>query len=70
MRTGQAIVEDKDLYGDAVNVTVRLTDEGKGDEILVSGNTVAELKDKEFKLRKKRGFKPRGKAKSLTIYQC
>lgn len=70
IHTGQAIVENKDLYGDAVNVTVRLADQGKGGEILVSGNTAAELQDKEFKLRKIGGFKPRGKAKSLTIYRC
>jgi class 3 adenylate cyclase len=70
INTGQAIVEEKDLYGDVVNVVVRLTDQAKGDEILVSGKTVAELPEKEFKLHKKGGFKPRGKAKSLTIYWC
>ncbi len=70
IHTGQAIVEDKDLYGDAVNVTVRLADQGKGDGILVSQNTVSALQGKEFKLRKKRGFKPKGKARSLTVYQC
>lgn len=70
IHTGQAIVEDKDLYGDTVNVTVRLADQGKGDEILISENTAAELQKKEFRLRKKGGFRPRGKAKSLTIYRC
>jgi class 3 adenylate cyclase len=38
IHTGQAIVEAKDLYGDAVNVVGKLADQGKGDEILVSDN--------------------------------
>ena len=70
IHSGQAIVEDKDLYGDVVNVVGRLADQGKGDEILVSDNTVAELPEKEFSLSKKAGFRPRGKTKSLVIYQC
>ena len=70
VHTGQAIVEAKDLYGDAVNVVGRLADQGKGDEILVSDKTVAELQEKEFRLSEKRGFRPRGKTKPLTIYQC
>jgi class 3 adenylate cyclase len=70
IHTGQVIVEAKDLYGDAVNVVGKLADQGKGDEILVSGKTVAELQEKEFRLSKKRGFRPRGKTKPLTIYQC
>ncbi len=70
IHTGQAIVEDKDLYGDVVNVVGRLADQGKGDEILVSGETVAELPEKEFNLSKEAGFRPRGKTKSLEVYQC
>ncbi len=70
IHTGPAIVEDKDLYGDVVNVAVRLADRGKGDEILVSGETAAGLSAHEFKLNKRRGFRPRGKTKSLTIYRC
>ncbi len=70
IHTGQTIVEDKDLYGDAVNVAVRLADQGTGDEILVSESTVAELQENDFRFSKKGVFKPRGKAKSLTIYQC
>jgi class 3 adenylate cyclase len=70
IHTGQTIVEHKDLYGDAVNVAVRLTDQGKGDEILVSEKTVAELQQEEFRLRKNGEFRPRGKTTSLTIYRC
>ena len=70
VHTGQAIVEAKDLDGDAVKVVVRLVDQGKGDEILVSGETVAELPKKKFRLSKKRDFRPRGKTKSLKVYQC
>jgi class 3 adenylate cyclase len=70
IHTGQAIVENKDLYGDVVNVVGRLADQGKGDEILVSEKTVAELPEKEFTLTEKYGFRPRGKTKPLTIYQC
>ncbi len=70
IHTGQTIVEDKELYGDAVNVAVRLADQGRGDEILVSGSTVAELPEKEFRLCEKGAFRPRGKTTSLTIYRC
>lgn len=70
IHSGPAIVEDKDLYGDAVNVGVRLADQGKGDEILVSGGTVAELPENEFRFSRKRDFRPKGKTKSLKVYQC
>lgn len=70
IHTGQTIVEDKELYGDVVNVAVRLADQGSGDDILVSGSTVAELQEKEFRLCKKGAFRPRGKTTSLTIYRC
>ena len=70
IHTGQAIVEDKELYGDVVNVVGRLADQALGDEILVSDKTMAELPEKEFELSKKAGFRPRGKTKPLTIYQC
>ena len=70
VHTGEAIIEDEDVFGDVVNVAVRLGSRGKGDEILISGQTAAELEKKEFRLVRKGSFRPRGKARSLTIYRC
>lgn len=70
VHTGNAIVEDEDLFGDVVNVAVRLGSRGKGDEILVSGQTATEVEKKEFGLVRKGNFRPKGKARALTIYRC
>ena len=70
LHTGEAIVEHEDVFGDVVNVAVRLANRGKGDDILVSGQTAAELEKKEFRLVRKGSFRPKGKARALTIYHC
>jgi class 3 adenylate cyclase len=70
VHTGEAIVEDEDVFGDVVNVAVRLASRGKGDEIFVSGQTATELEKKEFRLVRKGSFRPKGKARALTIYRC
>ncbi len=70
IHTGKAIIEDKDIYGDVVNVTARVESQGKGDEILVSGSTATKVNKTEFGLVKKGSFTPKGKNKPLTIYRC
>ena len=70
VHTGEAIIEDEDVFGDVVNVAVRLSNRGKGDEILISGQTAAEIEKKEFRLARKGSFRPKGKSRALTIYHC
>ena len=69
VHTGKALVEDKDVFGDAVNVAARVEDYGKGDEICVSGGTASNLSKKAFGLVRKGTFVPKGKRKPLTIYK-
>lgn len=70
VHTGKAIVEQQDMFGDAVNVAARVEGQGKGDEILVSGSTATKLKKNEFALTRRGEFTPRGKRRSLTLYRC
>jgi class 3 adenylate cyclase len=70
IHTGQAIVERKDVYGDAVNVASRIESRGKGDDILVSHGTANRINKAAYHLKKKGSFNLKGKKNPLTIYQC
>lgn len=70
IHTGEAIIENKDVYGDAVNVTARVGSHGRGGEIIVSESTASRIDKKRFGLVKKRSFRPKGKRRSLTVYRC
>ena len=70
LHTGQAIVENKDVFGDAVNVAARIEARGKGDEILVSGATARALNKDTYHLKKKGSFALKGKKNPLTLYRC
>lgn len=70
IHTGEAIIENKDVYGDAVNVAARLGGHGRGGEIIVSDSTASKIEKKRFSLVKKRSFRPKGKRRSLTVYRC
>ncbi len=70
LHTGKAIVEHKDVFGDVVNVAARVESRCKGNEILISENTVAGLKKKKFDLVHRGSFTPKGKSEALTIFQC
>lgn len=70
IHTGEAIVENRDVFGDVVNVACRVGDHGRGSEIIVSGSTAAKVEKKAFNLAKKGSFKPKGKQHALTVYRC
>ncbi len=69
IHTGKALVEDKDVFGDAVNVPARVESYGKGGEIYVSGGTASNVSKKSFSLVRKGSFVPKGKRRSVTIYR-
>jgi len=70
LHTGNAIVEQKDVFGDAVNVAARVESFAKGDEILISGATAKRLSNKTYNLIKRSSFTPKGKNKPMTVYRC
>ncbi len=69
IHTGKALVEDKDVFGDAVNVAARVESYGKGDEIYVSGGTASNVSKKAFGLVRKGSLVPKGKRRPVTIYR-
>lgn len=70
IHTGKALVEDKDIFGDAVNVAARVESRAKGDEILLSHRAAAGLSRREHHLTNIGGYEPKGKRKSITLYRC
>ena len=70
LHTGEAIVEDRDVFGDAVNVASRVESHGKGNEILLSSATANGLPRGKFPLKRAGSFTPRGKRKRLGLLRC
>ena len=70
VHTGQAIVENQDVFGDVVNVAARIESRGKGDEILVSGATARALNKDTYHLKKKGSYTLKGKRNPVLIYRC
>ncbi|MGL1901423.1 MAG: adenylate/guanylate cyclase domain-containing protein [Fibrobacterales bacterium] len=68
IHSGRAIIEDKDVFGDVVNVAARVEGEAEKDEICISKKTQEVLK-KEFPLKRGGSFLPKGKKKKLMLYQ-
>ena len=70
IHTGMAIVEHNDVFGDVVNVASRIENEAKGDEILLSENTAATLKDKGYFLVEEGEFIFKGKREPMGVMRC
>lgn len=70
IHTGDAVVEKRDVYGDAVNVASRVEGEAKGSEILLSRDTNLRLKEGDFRLKRHGSFMPRGKTEKMEVYRC
>jgi class 3 adenylate cyclase len=71
IHTGEAIVEKEDVYGDIVNVAARVEKVSKGNEILLSQDTVAYIDDEYAFITKKKGwFVPKGKSRKFYVYSC
>jgi class 3 adenylate cyclase len=70
LHTGEALVENKDVFGDTVNLAARLERCARGDEICVSGDTAERLDEEHFGLAKTGSILPKGKRSEVTIYKC
>lgn len=70
LHTGKLIVEDNDVFGDAVNVAARVESEGSGNSILLTPSVAGKINKKRYHLLVKGKFQPRGKERSFTLYRC
>ena len=70
VHTGEALVENKDVFGDTVNLAARLERCARGDEICVSADTAERLSKKHLGLVKTGSILPKGKRSEVTIYKC
>ena len=70
LNTGMGIVEEKDVFGDVVNVAARVESLADGDEIFVTEDTYREVKNNdEFIFRFADAAKVRGKKEALKAYR-
>ena len=70
VHTGEALVENKDVFGDTVNLAARLERCARGDEICVSSDTAERLSKEHFGLVKTGSILPKGKRSKVEIYNC
>ncbi len=72
IHTGEAIIESRDVFGDAVNVASRIENKTPTGGIYISGGTAGALPDKGngFPLKRRSSFKPKGKKGTVTLYRC
>lgn len=70
LHTGHAIVEDADIYGDAVNVAARIESRAAADQILLSEATAERLENRGYALVRDGAFAPRGKQSQVKLYHC
>ena len=70
VHTGEALVENKDVFGDTVNLAARLERCARGEEICVSGETAERLSKEHFGLVKTGSISPKGKRTEVEIYNC
>jgi class 3 adenylate cyclase len=70
IHTGVAIVENNDVYGDAINVAKRVESFGGIDEIVLSEVTAELVQPDSLAFHKKGSFVPKGKTRPLTVYRC
>lgn len=70
LNTGLGIVEEKDVFGDVVNVAARVEALADGGEILVTEDTYRDVKNNdEFIFRYAQASQVRGKAEALKAYR-
>jgi len=70
VHTGKALVEDSDIFGDAVNMAARLQSLAKGNEIYVSESTASLVNREQFVLKKAGSFRVKGKQSKIDVYHC
>ncbi|MBN2415589.1 adenylate/guanylate cyclase domain-containing protein [bacterium] len=70
IHSGLAIVEKYDVFGDMVNVTKRICDRARGNEILLSTRAARRMRQKDYYLVRGDRFRPKGKKLAMTLYSC
>jgi len=70
VHTGKALVENRDVFGDVVNLAARVESRAKGNEVLVSQATARGLRKKTFPLTERGSFVPKGKKQPVRLYRC
>jgi len=68
LHTGKLIIENNDVFGDAVNVAARVESEGSGNSILLTSSVAGKINKKHYHLLAKGKFQPRGKERSFALY--
>jgi class 3 adenylate cyclase len=70
VHSGQALVEADDIFGDVVNTASWIESVARGDEILVSVQTAADLFDEAYHLKSFGSHSPKGKSGKVELYTC
>lgn len=70
MHTGMALIEHRDVFGDAVNVAARVEGMADANEVLISGSSEKNVTRSEYALSKKTSFVPKGKKKEIVVFKC
>lgn len=70
VHTGYALVEDKDVFGDTVNLAAWVQNRAKGNEIYVTNDTASLVNKAAFGLVDAGSFNPKGKRGEVTLYTC
>jgi adenylate cyclase len=70
LQFGPAILEQGDVYGDAVNIAARMTDAARAQQILTTKDTVERLSEElAARTRKLETAKVKGKGENMVIYE-
>ena len=70
IHTGEAIVEQDDVYGDVVNIAARIEEQAKADEIALSSHTRKALDREGFIFARGESFIPKGKKRKMALSLC
>ncbi len=70
LHTGPTIVEQHDVFGDTVNIASRVETQADSSEILLSQQTVQNLKKITVPITLKSAFKLKGIKEPMDIYRC
>lgn len=68
VHTGEAIIEDNDVYGDVVNTAARVEAEAEANQVLITQQVVDFLRKTRVPLMRHGTFTPRGKGDTIELY--
>jgi len=70
IHTGEAIVEQDDVYGDVVNIAARVEEKANANEIALSSYTRKALREEGFAFARGESFIPKGKKRKMALSLC